>query len=135
MEAIYSIKPKYIDLIIKRNKNHEFRNKLPSKTPNIIWIYATVPLKEIKYFIEVEKPVTYPNTINENGIGNIEFNKGMKQAKHAYPIKHLYQLEKSIELRELKSEYDFTAPQSFIYLNSNNKLKNHLKELKYIKIY
>lgn len=132
---IYSIKPQYVELIVERKKNHEFRNRLPRKIPNIIWIYTTVPRKEIRYFMEVDKPVIYPNKINVNGIGNIEFNSGWKYAKNAYPICHLFELKSPLDLDLLKSQYNFTAPQSFVYLEKNLKLKNKLYSAKYKQIF
>ncbi len=132
---IYSIKPQYVELIVNRKKNHEFRNKLPKKIPNIIWIYTTVPKKEIRYFMEVEAPVTYPNMIDEEGIGNTNFNSGWKYARHAYPIIHLYELNDSVKLEDLKTKYNFTAPQSFIYLDNNKELSEYLNSLEFSKIF
>lgn len=129
MEVIYSIKPKYVNLILMQKKNHEFRSKLPKNVPDKILVYTTIPQAEIRYILEVGKPIDYPNKITENGVGNKEFNSGTKKGKYAYPIIHLYELEESISLKVLKEEFDFNAPQSFCYLNNNAKLKDKISSL------
>ncbi|MNP80004.1 hypothetical protein D3C76_1779660 [compost metagenome] len=85
--------------------------------------------------MKVDEPVPYPNTIDINGYGNTDFNKGIKSGRYAFPIIHLYELKLPLDLETLKSEFDFSSPQSYLYLDSNIKLKEILKNKEYIKLF
>ena len=103
-EIIYSLKPEFIKLIINKQKNHEFRNVKPKTWPTRIWFYVTSPECKLMYIAEVGEVIAQPDQILIEGIGNFEFNEGFKFANFAYPIKHLYQIKKPIELKELKQK-------------------------------
>lgn len=47
MNVLLSIKPKYIEKIIKGNKRYEFRKSIFKKSVDEVWIYATSPTKKI----------------------------------------------------------------------------------------
>lgn len=127
-KAIYvSIKPKFTKKIETGEKNHEFRKYIPKKAIDTLFVYETVPTCQLKYIIEVEKIVEYPNKINELGYGNADFNAGLKKSKYAYEIKHVDLLESPIALKELKDVYGFAPPQSYAYDDRYEKLTNDIK--------
>lgn len=127
-KAIYvSIKPKFTKKIETGEKNHEFRKYIPKEAINTLFVYETVPTCQLKYIIEVEKIVEYPNKINELGYGNADFNAGLKKSKYAYEIKHVDLLESPIALKELKDVYGFAPPQSYAYDDRYEKLTNDIK--------
>lgn len=133
-DGIYiSIKPKFVELILEGKKNHEFRKYIPNKKFNRIYIYETIPKSRIKYVIDIAKISIYPEKIDTQGIGNIDFNKGMKKSKYAYKLGKIYFLKDEIGLKELKSIFHFVPPQSFAYVNKYKDLtqyiNNNLKEL------
>lgn len=133
MKEIYiSIKPEYTKLIESKEKNYEFRRYL-IKDLRKMYIYES-ETSCLKYIMEVDEPVLYPNEIDENGIGNKEFNQGNVYCC-AYPIKHLYKLSKPISLTELKSKYGFSAPQKFTYANKYPELLKRLKDIDTIQIF
>lgn len=130
-KAIYlSIKPKFTKKIETGEKDHEFRKYVPKEIIDTLFVYETVPTCQLKYIIELEKIVEYPNKINELGYGNADFNAGLKQSKYAYEIKHVDLLEKPICLKELKEVYDFSPPQSYAYDDRYEKLTNNIKSAK-----
>lgn len=130
-KAIYlSIKPKFTKKIETGEKNHEFRKYIPKEEIDTLFVYETVPTCQLKYIIEIEKIVEYPNKINELGYGNVDFNSGLKQSKYAYEIKHVDLLEEPIYLKELKDVYGFVPPQSYAYDERYEKLTNYLKSAK-----
>lgn len=47
MNVLLSIRPKYIEEIIKGNKRYEFRKSIFKKNVDEVWIYATSPTKKI----------------------------------------------------------------------------------------
>lgn len=122
IDVVISIKPKFVDLIKKGLKNYEFRKYIPKKGVNRLWIYTSSPICSLEYVADIDNIITYPEHIQEEGIGNDEFNRGLKQSKHAYHIKHLYRLKTPLKLERLKSEFGFTAPQSYFYLENTPKL-------------
>ena len=127
-KAIYiSIKPKFTKKIETGEKDHEFRKYIPKEAIDTLFVYETVPTCQLKYIIEVEKIVEYPNKINELGYGNADFNAGLKQSKYAYEIKHVDLLESPIALKELKDVYGFAPPQSYAYDDRYVELTNDIK--------
>jgi len=125
-EIIISLKPKFAELIEKREKTHEFRKNVPKNIPQRIWIYVTHPLAELKYIAEVDNYIKFPNKIQERGLGNVDFNLGKKKSKYAYPIKKLYKLRKPISLEELRNRHSFVAPQNFAYMDRYYSIKTEV---------
>lgn len=134
MDVVISIKPQYVNLIVNKEKNHEFRNFIPKKGVSRLWVYSSSPVKKLKYVIDVDYIVTYPNLIKESGIGNDRFNAGISST-HAYHIKNLYELEEDLDLKTLKENFKFTAPQGYFYLENNKKLESYLKKCNLIKLF
>lgn len=122
-----SIKQEHIERIVKQTKNHEFRNKIPKNSFKYIIVYVPVPVKQIKYILEISTPINKIQKINEDGIGNKKFNNG-NGTEYAYPINHCYELNKFLELKQLEKDYNFTAPQSFAYGKKYNKLVTYIKK-------
>jgi hypothetical protein len=52
----------------------------------------------------------------EDGMGNADFNAGLKQAIAAYEIKELYHLKGPLALTEMQGRYGATFPQRFSYV-------------------
>lgn len=130
--VLISIKPEYTKLIEEQEKNYEFRNYLIKDLKYMV-VYES-ETSALKYVMEVDTPIQYPSKIEENKAGNVDFNNGLIY-NCAYPIKHLYKLEKPISLTELKSKYNVFAPQKYVYLNKYIELEKRLKQEKYIKVY
>lgn len=127
LKAIYlSIKPQYTKLIEIGKKNYEFRNYVSKKPFDTLFVYESTPTCALKYIIEIDNIIKYPEKIKELGIGNDEFNKGFKKAKYAYKIKHIYLLDKPIKLQELKEKYNFNAPQGYAYDDKYPELTKYL---------
>jgi hypothetical protein len=55
----------------------------------------------------------------EDGMGNADFNAGLKKAAYAYEIKELYQLKEPLALTEMQQKYGATFPQRFSYAPKN----------------
>ena len=109
-----SINPNAVAKIIKKIKNHEFRNYIPKKEFDTLYVYTTSPKSEIKYVLKISKVIKYPELIDNIGDGNEYYNNGIK-SKYAYEINEIYELSNSINLNQLKNKYKFTPPQSFAY--------------------
>ena len=125
-DVVVSIHPKFTNLIKTREKNYEFRKYLPKRGVDKLWIYNSSPVCSLEYLAVIDKVVEFPQKITENGFGNDDFNNGLKKSRFAYHIKHLYKLTYPLPLDRLKREFNFSAPQSYFYLDSNEELKNFL---------
>lgn len=110
-------------------KNHEFRNYIPKQDFKKLYVYVTKPSCKLKYILEIDDIIHFPNKIAENGDGNYEFNNGEKK-KYAYHISRVYKLEYPISLKELKEKYKFMPPQSFVYKNRYLSLTEYLEKAK-----
>lgn len=135
MDVVMSIKPQFVDLIQKGQKNYEFRKYIPKKGLRRLWIYTSSPICSLEYVADIDTIITYPECILEQGIGNKEFNCGLKKSKHAYHIQHLYRLGTPLKLDRIRTEFGFTAPQSYFYLESNKELSDFLMKQEKIKIF
>ena len=128
-ETIFiSIKDQPVSLIVSKEKNHEFRSRIPNNYISTFYVYTSGKTKKIEYIIDVDKPIKYPNIIDEKGIGNKEFNNKEKNYIYAFPIKHVSKLLKPLCLDELRSKFNFNPPQSFMYAATNEKLFNYIKK-------
>lgn len=59
-----------------------------------------------------------PGTVPEEpfGIGNADFNAGLKESKYGYPILELYELVHPIALGEMQSRWNIGAPMGWSYI-------------------
>ena len=121
-----SIKPQYTKRIELGEKNYEFRNYIPKEEFNKLYVYESSPTCSLKYILTIDKIIKYPDKILEDGYGNQDFNNGLKKSKYAYHISKVEKLNEPLELKVLKEEYGFTAPQGFAYDKRYIKLSNYL---------
>lgn len=106
--------PEPLAKILHRTKNHEFRTWMIPPTVCRVWIYSTSPICELKYMC-VFGPAKVPGEIeDESGIGNAEFNERKKDAKFAYEILQVYELNNPVSLKDMKDRgWVRAAPQKF----------------------
>lgn len=76
-KAIYvSINTTAVGKIINKIKNHEFRNYIPKREFDTLYVYTTSSKSELRYLLKIEKVIEYPNQIMAQGDGNLKFNNG-----------------------------------------------------------
>jgi len=126
-DIFLSIGPNFANLIASREKTYEFRRYKPKEPIKKVWFYVTSPDSGLKYIAEVGEPVEYPTKIPEDGIGNADFNQGLKVSKFAFPILHLDELVEAIPLRTLKDRFRFNPPQGYIYTDTFPELVEYVK--------
>ncbi|KAJ8114371.1 hypothetical protein ONZ43_g4920 [Nemania bipapillata] len=116
-DIMVSLHPEHIARIVDRTKNHEFRAwKIPQQVSRI-WVYITRPESQLKYMCIFGEPKTPGEVEDENGIGNVDFNQGMKAAKFAYEILQVYELNNPVSLDEMKKKgWVAGAPQKYTYI-------------------
>lgn len=134
-DIFLSIKPKFANLIASREKTYEFRRYKPKNPIKRIWLYVTSPDSELKYIAEVGDVVEYPNQISEDGVGNADFNQGLKVSKFAFLILHLDELVEGIPIKTLRSGFGFNPPQGFIYTDTFPDLVEYVKGCEMRRLY
>lgn len=104
--------------IVNRTKNHEFRKYLISNTVKRMWLYVSSPDQTLRYIAIISHGKSPGDIETEDGIGNADFNAGLKQATHAYEIKELYELKEPLALKDMQERYKATFPQRFSYVSA-----------------
>ena len=128
--SIYlSIHKEALDNIASGLKNHEFRNYIPKKPFEYVFVYETAPESKIKYILKIKKTLDINQKIEYIGIGNSEFNAKTK-SNFAYQISKVYQIGEYLSLEKLKNQYNFTPPQAYAYGNKYNELSKFIIQQK-----
>ncbi|KAL4877119.1 hypothetical protein BJY04DRAFT_198990 [Aspergillus karnatakaensis] len=115
-DILMSIKPEHMTNIANRTKNHEYRRYLLPSTVQRIWFYTTAPLSRLEYVARVSRGKTRGEVPEDGGLGNAEFNAGMKVSKYAYEILELWKLREVITLKgAIERGYLKGAPQKYCW--------------------
>ena len=143
MIAILSVKPKYVEQILKGNKRYEFRKSKFRKDVEEVLIYATKPVMKVVGKFRVGKIIEDTPEKLWNDFGNVsgltkdEFFEYFKKNNKGVAIE-------IIDLQEFSEPLDLnyfvaksTYPQSWIYLSReklNNKKEVQIKQKLYINL-
>ncbi len=124
MKVLLSIKPKYAELILKGEKQYEFRRAI-FKSPLVtkVVIYASSPISkvigefEIDCILSLDLEELWMRTMELSGIDKSFYDDYFegKEVGHAIKVKKVKRYSKHKELQEFDIK---CAPQSFAYINS-----------------
>ncbi len=135
-DVILSIKPIYSNSIISGAKTVELRRRFPTNIPQgtIAYIYSTTPVRAIIGYAEIldvlKKPVKqiWDNYAQEACIKETDFESYFDGVTHGFVLcfKNAQAFKREIDLTELREQYNFIPPQSFLYAKSllQESLKN-----------
>jgi len=93
MNVIISIKPKYVEKIISKEKTYEFRRSIFKKEVERILIYSTSPEKKIIGYFKLNKIIKdcpknlWNNFSEEAGINEEDFFDYFKNKKEGFALK------------------------------------------------
>ncbi|KAI1816710.1 hypothetical protein GGS20DRAFT_173167 [Poronia punctata] len=121
-DVLLAIKSVHLKNIASRRKNHEYRKYRLRDGVERLWLYETAEdggkasITHVAVIPSDERrtPGTVPT--EPFGIGNDDFNAGLKQSKYGYPILELYELVKPVSLGEMKTKWGMSAPMGWRYL-------------------
>jgi hypothetical protein len=82
-DAILPIKPEFMELIVSGQKNYEYRKYLMDGVIRI-WLYEIAPISAITHMMETSNPKTPGEVQDPTGIGNDDFDKGLKKSGQMY---------------------------------------------------
>jgi predicted transcriptional regulator len=82
-------------------------------------LYVSSPDQTLRYIATISHGKSPGEIEVEDGMGNADFNAGLKRdvAAYAYEIKELYQLNEPLALTEMQERYGATLPQRFSYVS------------------
>ncbi|KAH7195432.1 cytochrome P450 [Fusarium oxysporum] len=125
-DVLLAIKPEHLENITSREKNHEYRKYRLKDGVSRLWLYETGSGGGRSSITHIA--VINPNTRHEPGfvpaepfgIGNEDFNAGLKESKYGYPILELYELANRVTLNEMKTRWGMgDAPMGWQYMASD----------------
>jgi predicted transcriptional regulator len=126
--------PSLFERILSGIKKYEYRRKFLKEAVNA-FIYVSTPVKEIRGFIEFGEPlydkvdkiaeIADQETLGGGG-GIVEYLEGLDMG-YAIPVISCRTIQ-SLSLEELRNNFNFTAPQSYIYVESIPKLQEILNQ-------
>ena len=133
MDVLFSIKPKYVEEILKGTKKYEFRRTIFKKSCSRALIYATSPMKRIvasfsiKQIFEDTPENLWMRFHEESGISKEKFFKYFEKKEKGYAIKidDLDEFEESFDPKEVNPS--FRPPQSFYYVEPSTFFNGQLK--------
>ena len=121
---LLSIKPEYVERILKGTKKFEYRKRLAKEEVDVIYIYSTAPEMKVVASVEVIDRVSgsptalWESTKQFAGISRAKYREYFRGCKTAYA----YKLG-SVQVFDIGKELsDFgisTAPQSFVYIDDD----------------
>lgn len=126
MLALLSIKPKYVEAIMRGEKRYEFRKSI-FKHRNVakVYVYSTAPVKKVVGTFGIVKIIEgHPKQLWNrfslfSGLDFIEFFKYFKDIERGFAI----EIESPERFKEPIDPWDsmpqFVPPQSFYYIDSN----------------
>ena len=127
-DVILSIKPRYSDPIISGHKTVELRRRFPTNIPTgtIAYIYSTTPVRAIIGYAEILDVLKmhvgdiWDNYAHVSCIDKPDFDSYFEGVTHGFVLcfKNAQAFKREIGLNELRDQYDFIPPQSFLYAKS-----------------
>jgi len=105
-----------MDNIVSRVKNHEFRKYNISSSIERMWFYTSAPDQHLRYVAAISNGKKRGEVEDEEGLGNSDFNQGLKESTFAYEILHLYKIRTPLTAPELKEKFNLSPPQRYQYL-------------------
>ncbi|WP_066675819.1 hypothetical protein [Clostridium septicum] len=125
MNALISIKPKYVEEIKSKNKRYEYRKNIFKKDIDKVYIYSTSPNKQIVGYFKYSGCLNgtpeeiWRITKDFSGIDETSYYKYFDNKECAYAIKieRLHIFKEPIDPKSRINK--FVAPQSYIYLEGD----------------
>ena len=134
-DAVLVIRSEFVELIASREKNHEYRTYKLRDTLARIWLYESGPVSAItcvipcdsreythrtmpSYVMETGNPKTPGQVKDPSGVGNDDFDSGIKKSKYGYPVLGLYKLKTPLNANEMR-KHGITPPQGYMYATKN----------------
>lgn len=111
-DVVVYIKPEFIPAILDRSKNHEYRKYRLDRSVQRLWLFENAPTSAITTVLDIGFAKS-PGEVNDSsGMGNDDFDKGLKQSKFGYPILAARRLKVPITRDIAVKHHGFDFPPS-----------------------
>ncbi|KAI1125073.1 hypothetical protein F5Y10DRAFT_268511 [Nemania abortiva] len=123
-DVLLAIKSEHLASIVSKEKNHEYRKYRLRDGVERLWLYetadggGTASITHIAVIPDSVRRVPGQVPTRPPGIGNDDFNAGLKQSKYGYPVLELFELVQPVTLAEMKSKWAMGAPMGWRYVGS-----------------
>lgn len=125
MKVLLSIKPEFVDKIIKGEKKYEYRKRIFKKQIEKIVVYSTMPVGKIVCELKIDGVINdspekiWIQTSKYSGVKKDFFMQYFNNKDKGYALK-ISEVEIFDEPIDPKERFDnFVAPQSFKYIEDN----------------
>ncbi|KAJ6494717.1 hypothetical protein C8R47DRAFT_1184844 [Mycena vitilis] len=124
LDVILPMTDNYMQDIVRKEKNYEFRRYRIAASVQRIWFYLNAPFSHIAYICEID-PARTRNPgdppITEEGIGNAEFNTERggewERYDYAYRVRSVWRIRAPITLQTMREKYGLKgAPRGLVYV-------------------
>ena len=132
-QILLSIKPEFSKKIFNGEKQFEFRKVIPKNHIEKVFIYESSPSKLIVGWFTIKRilsgpPATIWKICNHaSGIDEEYFFAYCRNKELIYAIEIESVFEFKVPLKPHKLDSSFKAPQNFMFLDSNDKIKRVLR--------
>lgn len=130
MKALLSIKPQYVEKIFNGEKRFEYRKVIfANKNIKTVVVYSTMPIGKIVGEFSIDEILEFsPSELWEvtkdfAGIDKQFYDEYFEGKKKAFAIKIKKATLYKIPINPYGLEEKFTAPQSFLYIESKSSIK------------
>ena len=131
-DIVLAIKPEFVEAIRTQEKNYEYRKYEIKPTVTRFWLYETEPINAIRYVINVG-PVKTPGQVQDpSGLGNDDFDKGLKESKYGFPILEMQQLSEPLPGPLMEKSIGISPPHRYAYATTKLLLHHPDKTMKQI---
>ena len=111
-DVVLYIDHQHMEKIANGTKNHDYRKYQLPHTVVRLWFHENKPINAIT-FMAITGPAKVPGEVQDpTGIGNDDFDNGLKESKFGYPIHELYQFPDPLTKTILKGKYRLSPPPS-----------------------
>ena len=131
-DVILAIKPKFAEAIRIQEKNHEYRKYEIKPTVTRFWLYEIEPINAIQYVVDVGPTKTPGQVQDPTGLGNEDFDNGLKKSKFGYPILGMYQLNEPLSGSCMKDLIGISPPLQYEYATAELILRYDNTNLKQV---
>jgi hypothetical protein len=111
-DVVVYINPEFVSRILDRSKNHEYRKYRLDGSVQRLWLFENAPINALTTVLDIGSAKVPGEVSDPTGIGNDDFDCGLKQSKFGYPILGARQLELPLTRDFAFKHHGFTFPTS-----------------------
>lgn len=109
-DVLMSIREKQMQDIVRGIKNYEYRKSPIPQITKKVWFYTMSPVAAVQYVAQIGHTKQPGEVPEDGGLGNTDFNDGLKDSKFGYHIDNLWKLAAPIKLEQAMQKGYLQSP-------------------------